>query len=145
MTKTWLKKYDDGDLLGLLNVISSGRSQSATGYRYKRYNEAHQVVSAVREGSMTRECGRELLVRLIVQTRSSPPLPPPVSPPPVSPQPPPQVDSYFEDGISLQQRRARELKEKWSTLQEEIRAKVAVKEEVFRPRRLVRYKRVDNR
>ena len=67
MTKTWLKKYDDGDLLGLLNVISSGRSQSATGYRYKRYNEAHQVVSAVREGSMTRECGRELLVRLFAE------------------------------------------------------------------------------
>lgn len=151
MTKTWLATYEREDYSRLLNTISSNRSNCNHDHTRGKYTEAIQVVRAVAGSVITRESGHQLLAGLIADIRgyhsrrsASPdrPASPPVPPPPAPAAPP---TSFFEDGISLQERRRRELAEKWGPLQGQIKRKVADKVTAFRPPRVIRYKRVDNR
>ena len=153
MTKTWLDSYDLRNYDRLINTASASRSNARTDEVEALHNEAVQLLRAVRGNIYTHEAGRVLLEQIVKDIRAL--YKRPVTevkqvtfePMEVLPfTPPPRHVSEFEDGISLQERRKRELAEKWGPLQKKIAAKQAQQAKDFRvPRHLVSYKRVDNR
>lgn len=153
MTKTWLNSYDLRNYDRLINTISSSRSNARTDEAEALHNEAVQLIRAVKGGLYTHEAGRVLLESTIKGIRSLYKRPmteaervvfEPMEVLPFTPTP--RHVSELEDGISLQERRKRELAEKWGPLQRQIAAKQAKQVKDFRtPRHLVSYKRVDNR